>query len=152
MKEQVKEVLEEALMNVMQSLQTLTHPTYPNVSLPRPPKPIALGQDIYLDLRIKDGQYKLLLVCCGVVITQILRSGNAEYPIPAKAREMAEFIMPHVDRPRDIVRVVRRLQWLATWARKRMDGRRRAAEEILRQQRKWVDIIENEIAINKLAQ
>jgi hypothetical protein len=67
------------------------------------------------------------------------------------AQDMVQFLISNMDRPRDLVQALRRIQWLAAWARKRIDGRRRAAEEILKQQQKWVAILESEMAIRKLA-
>jgi hypothetical protein len=61
-------------------------------------------------------------------------------------------MMTHLSQPRALAHCLRQLQLLTTLMRKRAEGRRRAAAEILRQQRKWVEMLEGETAMNRLAQ
>lgn len=53
--------------------------------------------------------------------------------------------------PHLILVALRRLEACANWCRSRAAGRQRAAEEILRQQDKWNQILKAETAINTLA-
>jgi hypothetical protein len=52
--------------------------------------------------------------------------------------------------PRQILRVLRKIQAAAAWCRARAEGRRRMAEEILRQQRRAVEVLEAESALQAL--
>ena len=54
--------------------------------------------------------------------------------------------------PRRILRALRRIQAAEAWCRARIEGRRRAAEEIVRQQARAVSVLEAEIAMGKLAE
>jgi hypothetical protein len=150
-KEQKKDLLYLAFLELVNGVAELARPTHPQTPFPRPPKPVALGPDITLSLVERDVSYspyklyRIVLEKTGVPAHIFVKLD------PQDAQGMAQSIVANIDRPRDLVRALRRIQWLAAWARKRADGRRRAAEEILRQQRKWVDILESEMAIRKLA-
>ena len=52
--------------------------------------------------------------------------------------------------PRLILRALRRIQAATAWCEARAEGRRRAAEEILRQQQEAVETLETEVAMQAL--
>lgn len=52
--------------------------------------------------------------------------------------------------PKKILRALRRIQAATVWCRARAEGRRRMAEEILKQQKRAVEVLEAEIAISAL--
>ncbi|MEM2615662.1 MAG: hypothetical protein QXO44_02835 [Thermoplasmatales archaeon] len=54
-------------------------------------------------------------------------------------------------KPRNILRVIRRVEAAAEYFRKRAEGRRRMAEEILRQQKKFLETLEAEAALVSLS-
>ncbi|MEM4204584.1 MAG: hypothetical protein QXS54_10995 [Candidatus Methanomethylicaceae archaeon] len=54
-------------------------------------------------------------------------------------------------KPRDVLRIVRRIEAIMDWFRRRIEGRKRMAEEILRQQRKFVEALEAEAALVSLS-
>lgn len=53
--------------------------------------------------------------------------------------------------PRKVLRALRRIQAATAWCLARAEGRKRAAQEILRQQAKAMEILEAEVVLKKLA-
>lgn len=52
--------------------------------------------------------------------------------------------------PRLVVRTLRRIDNVTNWYNKRREGLQRAANEVMRQQDKWVQALENEITLDTL--
>jgi hypothetical protein len=153
-KEQEKYLLSIAFLEVLNAVAELIKPTRPQTPWPRPPKPVILGPNIVLNLarhKASHISYTLELHNRENYVNALFGIDGPLTSISQSAQDMAQLVTSKTDRPRDLVRVLRQIRGLAAWARKRAEGRRRAAEEILRQQRKWVDILESEMAICKLA-
>jgi hypothetical protein len=53
--------------------------------------------------------------------------------------------------PREVLRAVRRLEAAAAWCRARAEGRRRAAQEIVRQQARAMETLEARAAVRAMA-
>jgi len=69
-----------------------------------------------------------------------------------KNSDLAQYICSDVMwRPRAVLRVIRRIEAAATWCRRRAEGRRRAAEEILQQQRDALKKLQARTALRELA-
>lgn len=52
--------------------------------------------------------------------------------------------------PRKVMHTIRQIRAAKQWCRNRIEGREREAREILKQQKKWADMVESEIAIRAL--
>lgn len=55
------------------------------------------------------------------------------------------------NQPRRVWRAIRQINAIAAWCEKRAEGRKRAAEEILRQQSPWINKIASEVLVEELA-
>jgi len=64
-----------------------------------------------------------------------LQYGGGEHYIIEKICKMCKY------QPAKILKVIRRIEAAVEWCKRRTKGRKRTAEEILRQQKKAVDVI-----------
>jgi hypothetical protein len=147
-----KNLLSDALTQLWKAMFELTRPTYPPTPLPRPPaKPVRLTRKLELRVNVEDGRCVVVRIFAG---ERLMRSFEVhdKTDYAKNPSDLVERMMPHLSRPRALANCLRQLQWLTVWMRKRAEGRRRAAEEILRQQRKWVEKLESEIALRKLGE
>ena len=147
-----QKLLSEALTQLWEAMLELTRPTSPQTPLPRPPaKPIRVSREVELKVDVENGRCVVVRVFARGCCLETLRvQDTTNYIGPSDV--VAKSVMSYLSCPRDLVRCLRQLRWLTAWMRKRAEGRRRAAEEILRQQRKWVEMLESEIALRKLAE
>jgi len=146
-----KELLAEALDQLWAAMIELTRPTFPTTPLPRPPaKPIRVTRDLALWVKTEEKCIVVYVLGFGKQLDKLEVRDITTHTI--NTFRCAERIVPHLRSPHEIASCLRQLRWLTAWMRKRAEGRRRAAEEILRQQRKWVEMLESEIALRKLAE
>jgi DNA-directed RNA polymerase specialized sigma54-like protein len=147
-----RELLSEALDRLWEAMRELTRPTSPPTPLPRPPaKPIRVSRKV--ELRVERENSRTITVDVfvdGRCLGSLRVWDTTNYTVDHS--DLVGKMMPYLSRPRTLAHCLRQLQWLTEWMRKRAEGRRRAAEEILRQQRKWVEELEGEIAMRKLAE
>jgi hypothetical protein len=146
-----QELLSEAIKQLWEAMIELTRLTTPQTPLPRPPvKPIKIGRGVELRVEVRHGCVTVYVFARGTCLKKIdVSEGKSRDIYPSlTAKEM----MPYLSQPRALANCLRQLRWLTAWMRKRAEGRRRAAAEILRQQRKWVEMLESEIALRKLAE
>jgi hypothetical protein len=146
------ELLSEALDQLWRAMMKLTRPTLPQTPLPRPPaKPVRVTREVELRVEIENSRSVAVRVFADGYCLESLRVWDTTtYTVDHS--DLARKMIPYLSRPRALANCLRRLQWLTVWMYKRAEGRRRAAEEILRQQRKWVEKLESEVALQKLAQ
>jgi len=146
-----QELLSEALEQLGEAMIKLARPTSPQTPLPRPPaNPIRVSQGVELRVDVEDGRCVCVRVFADGRCLESLRvwdTTNYTLDFLSLVRKM----MPYLSCPRSLAHCLRQLRWLTGWMRKRAEGRRRAAAEILRQQRKWVEMLEGEIALRELA-
>jgi hypothetical protein len=143
-----QKLLSEALTQLWGAMLELIHPTSPQTPLPRPPaKPIKIARGIEVRVEIEQGITVYFFINGVSSATWVASSGGCCYNILLLAKQL----MPHLSHPRVLAYCLRQLRWLTAWMRKRAEGRRRAAAEILRQQRKWVEMLEGEAALQELA-
>jgi len=147
-----QELLAEAIDKLWEAMLELTRPTSPQTPLPRPPaKPVRLARGLEIRMRVKESVV-VYFFANGVCFESWEISVNSSYGGGASAASrVARAMMPHLSHPRQLAQCLRQLRWLTAWMRKRAAGRRRAAAEILRQQRKWVELLESEAALQELA-
>jgi hypothetical protein len=146
-----QELLAEAIDKLWEAMIELTRPTSPQTPLPRPPaKPIKIARGVELRVEVRRDCVTVYVFAQGICLKEInVCCGRSHDIYPSlTAKEM----MPYLSQPRAFANCLRQLRWLTAWMRKRAEGRRRAAAEILRQQRKWVEMLESEIALRKLAE
>ena len=88
-------------------------------------------------------------------IHRIIFRGDAVRPeseyAPSKAIAVNEILSWTGDQPRRVWRVIRQINAVIAWCEKRAEGRKRAAAEILRQQKPWADKIASEVLVEELA-
>lgn len=68
----------------------------------------------------------------------------------ASATDATKYIIETNPTPRKLYRVLHNISVAQDWFRRRTEGRQRAAAEILRQQAKWVDKIEDRATLASL--
>jgi hypothetical protein len=140
------EILSEAVERLWAAMIELARPTSPPTPLPRPPaKPVRVSRELEMRVGIEGKSVTVSVFADGRCLDEL-----ANYVIDPS--NFVSRVMPYLHSPRAVASFLRQLQWLTAWMRKRAEGRRRAAEEILRQQRKWVEMLESEIALRKLAE
>jgi hypothetical protein len=148
----LQNLLSEALEQLWEAMVELVRPTSPRTPLPRPPaKGIGVLREVELKVRVERNKIAVVFCVGGIHVAELPASGTDKSNMFDPSYLLGK-IMPHVDSPRALAHCLRQLRWLTGWMRKRAEGRRRAAAEILRQQRKWVEMLESEIALRKLAE
>jgi hypothetical protein len=151
LQKQGRELLSEAVERLWAAMIELARPTSPPTPLPRPPaKPIRVSRELEMRVRIDERSVTVGAFAEGRCLGDLQVWDTTNYTIDPS--DFVGRVMPYLHSPRAVASFLRQLQWLTAWMRKRAEGRRRAAEEILRQQRKWVEMLESEIALRKLAE
>ncbi len=145
-----QKLLAESLAQLWEAMNELAQPTFPQTPLPRPPaKPIRLARQLELRVEVDDGVI-VRFYDGGVCFDRWGVAKGARYGgVPSN---VIGTMVRRLSHPRALAHCLRQLRWLTAWMRKRAEGRRRAAAEILRQQREWVEELESEIAMHKLAE
>jgi hypothetical protein len=150
-----QELLEEAIEKLWEAMIELTRPTSPQTPLPRvPAKPIRIVRKLELSVWInREGRASVYFCANGqcVLRWEAISGTISAFDKSRLLKDSVREMMPHLSHPRALANCLRQLRWLTAWMRKRAEGRRRAAEEILRQQRKWIEMLEGEIAMRGLA-
>ncbi len=151
-----QKLLAEALDQLMEAMIELTQPTSPPTPLPRPPaKPIRIVRKLELSVWInREGRASVSFCVSGqcVLRFEAISGTICAFDKSRLLKDLVREMIPHLSHPRALAGCLRKLRWLSAWMRKRAEGRRRAAAEILRQQRKWIEELEGEIAMRKLAE
>jgi len=134
-----KKLLASALTELCEAQELLVKKTVPGTDLPRFRRFVfAQKKDelVYWPAVFKDGMVASSYFSC---------EGKYVY---ASAGPVAEYILDLTGlQPRLVLRALRRIQAAAAWCVARTEGRKRAAEEILRQQKRFLDILEAEEAL-----
>ena len=127
--EQLHKIIEAKLTELRSAIYELRQQTIPHTPLPRP-KVFKLfndeiiwphrSDDLYT-IRVGDRDYDF--------------EYGVEYHVVEKICKVCKY------QPAKILKVIRRLEAATEWCKRRTEGRRRAAEEILKQQKKAVDAL-----------
>jgi hypothetical protein len=130
-----EELIRGAIKRLLAAYRDMIEPTYPQTPLPRPRK-----------FHLVDG---------GTWSTEhhhriALENGSAVWLENNQAAKELLGICGY--QPRKVLRLLRRIQAATAWCEARRKGRERLAQEILRQQKKALEILEAESTIRKLAQ
>ncbi|MBT9258227.1 MAG: hypothetical protein KM310_00510 [Clostridiales bacterium] len=140
MREQHIQLVARALKQLADEFRNLIADTYPATPLPRFRR-FELARGIAWP-RDTDTQSKFDLY--------YLEVGGRIFTITSS--DLAEKIVDLSEgKPRHILRSIRRIEAAAEWCRARAEGRKRMAEEILRQQKRAKEVLDAEIALMVLA-
>jgi len=129
-----------ALRELGEAAQNISQEIYPIVPLPRP-KSFVFTPGVYWPLFRENSVYFTGCVFRDRHTYRI--SNNAGY-IGATIMEACKY------QPRKILSALRNIQAATDWCYARTEGRKRAAEEILRQQSRAVEILEAEATLQAL--
>ena len=90
-----------------------------------------------------------IFIICETVSWPFLRSDSSPYEEATHFRDRiaSKIVVGCKKQPRLILRAIRRIQAATAWCKARTEGRRRQAEEILRQQSAAVEALEAEAAM-----
>ncbi len=136
--------IKQALRELACAVEELLAPTYPTTPMPRPRE-------------FKIGHYVWPYVLdSGKVWWWEVHAGQNYYSLrDPRQREpsdalIADLLKECKYQPARILRVAEQIRAAAEWCRKRAEGRRRHAEEILQQQQRAAEAIEIDVALNAL--
>jgi len=134
-----KKLLASALTELFEAQELLVKETVPLTGLPRFRRFVfAQKKDelVYWPAVFKDGMVASSYFSC---------EGKNVYK---SASTVSAYILDFTgQQPRLVLRALRRIQAATSWCEARTEGRKRAAEEILRQQKRFLDILEAEEAL-----
>lgn len=139
-RQEIRELLARELELTREALRRLLEPTQPETPLPRRRR-FTLAPGIYWPASEKASWY------------EVCREGGRWYDLQFStgARDLVDDIATAVGwQPRGIMRAVENIRRWRAWLEARRAGRLRAAEEILRQQQRWTERLENEIVLDRL--
>ncbi len=138
-----QQYLEQAFQELADAVQELLAPTYPTTPLPRP-REFKIGRYVWPYVP-EPGDVRWWTVYKGQHYYSLKNPwwGKPDAPVAALLEECKY-------QPARILRVAEQIRAAAEWCRKRAAGRRRHAEEILRQQRQAVEKIQTDLALNAL--
>ena len=135
-------ILTAALTDLATAARKLTVETVPQTPLPRPREFVFISAD---GKKVswpatEAGTKRVWWEYCRTAVAAVCRTDAAASSILLLSRYQ----------PRPILRALRRIQAATAWCEARAEGRRRAAQEILRQQRAAAEVLEAEAAMQAL--
>lgn len=132
-------IVTDRLLRLYKAQEAMTANVFPSVPLPRP-RQFMLAPGIKWP-RALNGRVMWGELTRGQDWIYLSRPGNGVDPILRACGHQ----------PRRILRAIRRIEAATAWCLARAEGRRRAAEEILRQQARAVETLEAMAAMQALA-
>lgn len=141
-------VLSDALKDLERAVKELQQPTVPSTPMPRPKFFHITDLVVWPYFQKSKVSNSTFLYYTYVTV---YGKGGGEYRRDLTSDDLPEKILSDCEyQPAKVLRALRRIQAATEWCRRRVDGRRRAAEEILRQQQKAVEDLEAEAAMTAL--
>lgn len=136
-------VLSSALMELGAAIRELLAPTEPSTSLPQPRFFYLVDGRVVWPFCDRTGEVRW---------SELEIDGTYDwFTSPASAERAARRLIELAGyQPRKILRTLRRIQAATAWCRARAEGRKRMAQEILRQQGRAVEALEAEAALAAL--
>ncbi len=132
-----RQYLESALRELINAVKELHAPTYPTTPLPRPREFRFAGRFTWPHVP-EPGDVRWWSVAAGDSRYSI---GGSWWGAPSSAL-VADLLQECGYQPARILRAAEQIRAAAEWCRKRAEGRRRHAEEILRQQHRAAERVE----------
>ncbi len=134
------ELLCEALRELLEAYKAMVSQTAPSTPMPRP-KVFKLAKNTYWPRLDADG-----------VEWHVFVVGKEQHNLyfDGKFRTSDSLLAVCGHQPRKVLRCLRRIQAATAWCYARAEGRKRAAEEILRQQQGAADTLKAEAAMQAL--
>ncbi len=136
-------LLSAALEDLSMAIDAVTQDTDPATPPPRP-RLFLLAEGVSWPRRDQDGKWRW----------DEIRCGDHAHVVRWYPGETGRHICYGAcgGQPRKVLRALRRIQAATAWCLARAEGRKRAAQEILRQQAGAVEALEAEIALRTLAE
>jgi hypothetical protein len=131
-------LLKAALKDLNKAIGRMTEQTIPATPLPRPRIFIFTEKLSWPYIEEQDAKLRFLHFCN---MNKPLAYWNSTTTAVERIQQCAG------SQPRKILRALRRIQAATAWCEARAEGRKRQAEEILRQQQKAIEILEAEAAM-----
>lgn len=142
--EQYEKLITKALAELAASAEKLEAPTFPATPLPRP-KIFRIIGCVHFPYIYRNGEISWLSLATGSeACSGSLRWHSNRGVIAKRICKLAQY------QPRLILRALRQIQAAIAWCEVRAEGRKRAAEEIMRQQSAALEALDAEIAMAAL--
>jgi len=146
--ERYNKLLESAITALNRAVDQLKQSTVPRTAMPRP-RVFHITRNVVWPQVHDTGTTGTGPYWKGLYFEESGKSRSIEYEYVR--REVAEMIARSCGyQPRKILAALRRLQAATAWCYARAEGRKRQAEEILRQQASALEILEAEAALQAL--
>lgn len=135
------ELITSAVASLKKSVERLLEQTYPATPLPRFRKfEILPGVEWPYKSKSEEKYFP-----------RRLSIDDDGYTLQLQEKRLAELIHGKtLGQPKLVLKAIRRLEAAAAWCEARAEGRKRMAEEIMRQQQKKQSVLDAEIAIRRL--
>ncbi len=144
--------IEQALRELGDSVEKLLAPTRPNTPIPRP-RVFRIGSSFRWPYIWGNGKPEWILMSSGEYCYSIdPRFRTKSYPERQTSYLIRALLSDCEYQPSRVLRAATQIRVAAEWCRKRAEGRRRHAKEILLQQRRAVEKIQTDLALGVLAQ
>lgn len=130
-------------------IDLLGRQTSPPTPMPRPKRFVIRGLDgiAYWPAHDRNGFTHWHAILCNG------KDGKSEYFIQLWMKGVEQTLLERCEfKPSNAYALVESMKQVIRWLQKRTEGRQRQAQEILRQQQRYVDLIEAEAALIKLGQ
>jgi len=130
--EQLHELVEAKLKELRKAIYELQQQTIPHTPLPRP--------KIFILFNHKDDK---IIWPARLNDLYTIKVGDYDYGFEygVEKHEVEKICKVCKYQPAKVLQVIRRIEAAIEWCRKRTEGRKRAAEEILKQQKKAIDTL-----------
>ncbi len=132
-----KRVLQNALQELENAVKQLLEPTFPDTDLPTP-KFFEIGPGITWPYKAENGNISFRTAC---------HKNYHRYHLSDWAGVIVNLCKAQ---PRCVYKSLQEIRKATEWCKKRTEGRKRHAEEILRQQSKWLEALRAEDTLQKL--
>ena len=138
-------LIKDALRDLLRAAEALVADTYPRTPLPRPRKFWFCG-NVYWPAEYCENCSKNF-TAASIVVS---RSHSATYALWADISRISAQIVSECQTPREVSAAIRSIRAATAWCEARTAGRQRQAQEILRQQARYVEELEAEEALRAL--
>jgi len=138
-------LIQDALRDLLRAAEALVADTYPRTPLPRPRK-FWFCEGVYWPAEYCENHRKNF-TAASIVMS---RSHSATYTLWADISKISAQIASECQTPHEVSAAIRSIQAATAWCEARTAGRQRQAQEILRQQARYVEELEAEEALRAL--
>jgi len=133
-------LIQDALRDLLRAAEALVADTYPQTPLPRPRR-FWFCKDVYWPAEYHGSPKNF---CC------VTTSRSETYLLWTERHKISIMITSECQTPHEISAAIRNIRAATAWCEARTTGRQRQAQEILRQQARYVEELEAEEALRAL--